>query len=248
MTDLIVLLLVSAVAAGLLLAASKRKKQREDAKLRITPPLDAIPVDDTPDRPQPFGYKAQWYAVRTTDTRAVVEAFGLREPVPCNWNSGLRLAAAFSAVFVTPPLGEWTLVTGWSLPDLSSSQEEAYSVTSLLTKLSRRFGEAHYYATHRVVEYHAWVKAAEGKLVRGCSYVGESDSGVLDCGDSTPEERSLGLHFEDRASQEEEGKGDGRPTEEDVLAMAGMWSVNPLMPPDEQAGVGWAGGLPRRDA
>ncbi|MCG7214532.1 hypothetical protein [Paenibacillus mucilaginosus] len=246
MTDLIALLAAAAVV--MLLIAVGPKKERRTARLRITPPQAPCPVDDTPDRPMPFGYKSQWYAVRTTDARAVADAFGLQELAPCSWESGLRRSHELSSVFVTPPLGGWTLVVGWSLPDLSSPQEEAGSVTSLLRELSRTFGEAHYYATHRVVEYHAWAKAAGGELVRAYGYVGESDEVLLDVGERTPEERTLGLMFAEPAEPSDRGEGGGRPAEEDVLVAAGAWSVNPMLPPDVPASMGWTGGLPGRRA
>ncbi|MCZ8521780.1 hypothetical protein [Paenibacillus sp. KR2-11] len=238
------IILIAIAAVWLLLGRNGRKK--EGARLRIHPPEDASAVDASPDVPVPFGYKSQWYAVRSTDTQAVAEAFDLREALPCNWNSGLRRASDFTGVFVTPPLRGWILVVGWSLPDLSSPQGEPYSVTSLLQRLSRDFGEAHYYATHRVVEYHAWAQATGGELVRGYAYAGESEETVLDIGERTAEERELGLSY---GSSLEEGEEDDdvrmRPTEEDVVRLAGLWSVNPLAPPEpEKADTGWTGQLP----
>ena len=60
-------------------------------------------------------------AVPATDTDAVVEVLGLKDPTPGNWSSGLQAADAYPSdyVFVTPPVDGWVLAVGVGLPDPS---------------------------------------------------------------------------------------------------------------------------------
>ncbi len=64
-----------------------------------------------PDAPVAFGPRMSWLAVETTDTQAVAEALEVREPRSATWARGIE-AAHRGAVFLTPPLGDWTLAVG----------------------------------------------------------------------------------------------------------------------------------------
>jgi len=59
----------------------------------------------------PFGPRTAWLALDTTDTEAVATALGLREVQAATWAEGID-AASRASVFVTPPLGDWTLAVG----------------------------------------------------------------------------------------------------------------------------------------
>ena len=73
--------------------------------------------------PVPFGSDIAWLAVGTKDTAGVAAVLGLQSIREATWADGTA-AAHRSAVFVTPPLGDWTLVVGaascrpeqWMLP------------------------------------------------------------------------------------------------------------------------------------
>jgi hypothetical protein len=201
-----------------------------------------------PDLPQSFGYKIAWLALRTTDTSGVAAALGLRDIRPASWGEGVSEAYG-PAVFVTPPLSDWTLAVGVSL---FPSGESGTVVKPLLERLSRRFGEAHYFATHRVVESHTWARAVSGQLVRGYGWVGERGETLWDEGEQTPEERALGFRFFNERSPEASQQGywarkDLRwPDEECVMRLAGVWSLDPTTL-DEQfpvPGLGLLGKLP----
>lgn len=67
-------------------------------------------LDQTPDRPQSFGHKVSWFALRASDPAAVIEALELDEAMPANWTSGLPAACPdeYSPsgdrwLFVSPP-------------------------------------------------------------------------------------------------------------------------------------------------
>lgn len=181
-------------------------------------PRTVMQFDASPDSPVQFGYKTQWLAIRTTDTGAVLHALRLQNIRAANWTTGLQ-GAYDDYCFVSPPLEGWTLVVDGRMPDLSA--KGAPGPLSVIAELSARFGEACYFGTHRVVEYQAWGKAVDGRLVRAYAYVGESGEVVVDRGELTAEERAHNLIFTGLDAAEP-----NLPDEEDVLRIAALWSVD----------------------
>jgi hypothetical protein len=163
------------------------------------------------DLPVPFGPKLAWLALDTTDTQAAATALGLQGVRPATWAHGMD-AAHQSPVFVTPPLADWTLAVGRALfpPD----RAEAF-VKPLLERLSRQFGDAQYFCTHRDVELHVWARARQGRLVRGYGWLGERGVTLWDEGALTKEERELGFRFNDGLD------------EASVMHLADLWSIDP---------------------
>jgi hypothetical protein len=152
--------------------------------------------------------------MRTRDTQAVVTALGLTGVVDSNWRDGI-VGAYADNVFVTPPLGDWTLAVGLALFFSTATPES--SVPPILTKLSQEFVVAQYFATHRVVEGHCWALARDGKLVRGFCFVGDRGEFPWNYGTRTPAEVSLGI-----GAPEFPG-----PNEEQLMNLAGAWSIDP---------------------
>jgi hypothetical protein len=177
------------------------------------------------DMPVPFGPKIAWLAVETTDTRALAEALELREIGEATWGDGIA-AAQQGAVFVTPPLADWTLVVGTSLfpPDRTDT-----FVKPLLERLSRRFGEAQYFATQSDFQLHIWARGRRGRLMRGYGWLGQRALTLWNEGAPTEEEEDLGFQFSD-------GLGDPTgittqssrtPDESCVTQLAYLWSIDP---------------------
>jgi hypothetical protein len=73
----------------------------------------SLVFNQTPDEPEPFGFKVSWFAVKTSDPAAVVDALELTDATPSNWESGL--AAVYSQqkderwAFISPPISGWVL-------------------------------------------------------------------------------------------------------------------------------------------
>jgi hypothetical protein len=212
-------------------------------------------VDDAggtdPDLPVPFGPKMAWLALDTTDTQAVAGALGLRGARAATWAEGIN-AAHQASVFVTPPLGEWTLAVGAALfpPD----RADAF-VKPLLERLSRQFGETQYFCTHRDFELHVWARARKRRLVRGYGWLGQKGLTLWDEGAPTKEERDLGfpppggrspgvepaqntdlttaiVSPDDRiaatAAAGQVRDQDAAPPDEDgVMQLASLWSIDP---------------------
>jgi hypothetical protein len=144
---------------------------------------------------------------------AVVAALNLKGVAESTWAKGIEAAYA-DRVFVTPSLGDWILAAGWCLFYEGDSPK---SVQPMLTKLSKRFGEAQYFCTYRVPEAHCWAVARSGKLVRAFGYIGERGEITWNEGKPTKAELALGEGVLDSPG----------PGESQVMEVAATWSVNP---------------------
>lgn len=188
----------------------------------------------TPDRPCPFGYRMAWLAVRTRDTQAVVAALGLDRTQPSNWRSGIGSVyddtLGNNHVFVSPPVNGWTFVVGLPLPH-PVGPAFVDTFTPLLEGLAARFIEVQYYLAYPVLDFFAWARMIDGKLLRAFAI---GDEGVvMNLGKTTKDERSLGLKlFELRGVKARRGDAGGaillHPTEEHVMRLAGRWGIDPI--------------------
>ena len=173
-----------------------------------------------PDRPQSFGYKCAWLAVRTDSPAAVAAALGLDAATPSTWAEGI--AGAYDGrVFVTPQLHGWILAVGTSLPDTGDAHNPD-RITPVLLRLGQQFPDVQYFGTHRVVDWHAWARVVAGRFVRKFAYVGDQGVVIWQYGALTPEETQLGLLFSAGAIE-----NSPFPDEQNVTDLAGLWSIDP---------------------
>jgi hypothetical protein len=154
--------------------------------------------DQTPDRPEPFGYKIFWFALKAPDAAAVLDALGLGEGTPANWSSGLAAvygqpSAAERWLFVSPPVDGWRLAisTSWPYPTVMARPDIGTRFDAFFAGLMARFDDVQFFGSHRVTGFVTWARALNGKAVRKFAY---ADGQVLiNFGDQTPEEHELGL-------------------------------------------------------
>jgi hypothetical protein len=184
-----------------------------------------------PDTPQPFGYKQTWLTVASTDTPAVARAFNLRDTQPCTWRQGIQLDSP-DHLFVSPPVHDWIFVIGQPVT-VADEHLLSQQLAPLLNRLSVQFGIAHYFSTHRVVEYHCWARSEKGTLVRGYAYLGERGETLWDEG-APSTETDLGLAFFDERSPEAASSAYWDrtdlqfPDEACVMRMARRWCLAPV--------------------
>ncbi|HWI60977.1 MAG TPA: hypothetical protein VNT75_03985 [Symbiobacteriaceae bacterium] len=172
--------------------------------------------------PAPFGYKMGWIAIRTEDSGKVAEALGLHDVMPATWETGV--SAAYNRerhVFVTPPVNGWIIAVGWPLMVSGHTLDPLHS---LLRRLSTSFGEVQAFGTHRVTEFHYWSMVTGGRIRRAYAFAGDEGRVLLNVGRLTPGEiHAIGSPGKTWV-----------PTEEDVMNIAGRWSINPSVADDTQ--------------
>jgi len=129
--------------------------------------------NQTPDEPEPFGFKVSWFAVKTSDPVSVLDALEFGEGTPANWASGLEAAYGRSHkddpwVFISPPAGGWVLVIGFSLtyPTVETHHDIGKKFDVLFSRLMKRFDDVQFFGSYRVVGFVAWARALQGKSVR----------------------------------------------------------------------------------
>jgi hypothetical protein len=155
--------------------------------------------DQTPDKPEPFGFKVSWFAVRASDPASVLDAVELREATPANWASGVAAAYQGSReidpwLFVSPPVSGWVLAVGFWLPypvAIEANRDIGERFDVLFSRLMKRFDDVQFFGSYRVVGFVTWARAMKGKPLR---IFGFGDDGVLaNFGEQTPEEAKLGF-------------------------------------------------------
>lgn len=208
-----------------------------------------------------FGYKMGWFAIPNADKKSVLAALGLNAIKELSWDEGIDAIydreeeIPFNIVFITPPVNGWTFVVGRWAADAGG--KEVLDVEKFITKLSRQFDEVQAFATHRVVEYHHWMLAREGSLIRSFAYCGEGGEILTNKGKLTQIEESYEwdqllkfcsdeedeLDESDNFSDEEDELDEfvWLPDEDIVMEVAGAWSVNPTeiedLSLDEDSGI-----------
>lgn len=189
--------------------------------------------DVEPDRPHPFGYRMSWLAVRTRDTGAVVERLGLQACEVSNWKSGLGAIydnqIGGTRIFVSPPVNGWTFVVGPALPS-PMGRRFVDKCVPLLLDLGQHFVEVQYFSNHAEIDYFAWARVIEGRLVRAFAI---NDEGVIwNRGKPSKEEKAMGLKlFEVRGVRGRKGDAGGEillyPTDQHIMQLASKWSIDP---------------------
>jgi hypothetical protein len=170
--------------------------------------------------PVAFGYKMAWLAVKSGKLADLVSYLNLKDSRSVPWDKGIALAYDDSAklVFVTPPIHGWVLVVGWAAAAIADA-EPVKSFYSTISKMSARFGEVQAFATHRIVDYHLWMMAKDGHVIRSLAYLGERGELLDNMGALTEAERKLAFS--------KEPPEQWNPNEEDVMTVAAGWSLDP---------------------
>jgi hypothetical protein len=244
--------------------------------------------DQTPEQPEPFGYKISWFALKTSDPASVLDALEFGEGTPANWSSGLAAARRTEGddrwIFVSPALDGWVLAIsfGWPYPTNETRHEIGARFDVLFSRLMKRFDDVQFFCSYRVADFTAWARAVNGAPTRILAWADGQVS--MNFGDQTPEEAELGLvdlsglspdDATDKifAAAEEEGEEQSKeeerliasglrpeeaykqamenvhrptfPSEDDVVNLAALWSIDPAQPPEQDPPVlGLAARLP----
>lgn len=210
------------------------------------PPAEKRTVDlhTDPDAPREFGIKLNWFAIRTTEVDAVLQALQMGEGRQANWSSGIE--AAYSCrvggfdkdlAFVTPPVEGWVMVAGAALPYPVMHTDDRHggigaAFDQLFARLCASFSEVQFFGSDRRVGFVAWARHRRGEADRifafgdgevyanvGAQSADETGLGMPDLNGLAPEQATEKL-FEGELSL---------PDEDLPLQLAQRWSVNPGM-------------------
>lgn len=172
-----------------------------------------------PDLPVAFGYKCSWLCVKSDLPEEVIEKMGFKNPEKANWDKGIEMAYN-GYYFVSPALDGYVLVVGWGTDVLTLAPE-------LLSDSAKKFPELQFFTTHRVVDYHAWLKFVNGEMVRGYGFCGCDGVVLLNKGGITPEEERLGFTNLLPSEECEDWDKYDLPDEEYVMQVAAAWGIDP---------------------
>src|SRR5262249_45162600 len=133
-----------------------------------------------------------WMAVKGATLDDLVAHMKLKNSRSVSWEEGITFAYdnKVKVVFLTPPIKGWILVVGWPAAAVADA-EPVKSFYKTTEALSARFGEVQAFATHRVLEYHLWMLAKDGDVVRSFAYAGETGEFLDNMGPLTEAERNL---------------------------------------------------------
>jgi len=224
-----IIIVVAIVAAFLYFNQPKKEKRLSTSSFSS---FDSTKEMTILDSAVSFGYKCMWIAVKTNDKAKIAEILEIKNGKPCNWKYGIEQAYQ-DKVFITPQVGQWTLIVGWGLTSFSfkSELEEVRSFTGKIDKLSKEFGEAQFFVTHRVSDYQLWAKSISGKTTRLYCFLGEKGENIAIEGEPTEIEKKFKLvnTFSKEAKDENylERTDILSPDEEFVMKIAANWSIDP---------------------
>lgn len=184
-----------------------------------------------PDKPLGFGYKNKWMAIKSNSKEKVADFFKFKNIQECNWANGVKFG--YDGIFITPEINGWILILGIDVFDLETSNTK-----ELLKKVSTEFGECQLFLTHRIVEYHFWGLARNGKIERLYSYLGDSESNLIIEGIPTEIKKKYNFvnTFLEEAKNDTYWERDDIdfPNENIVMEIAEVWSINPTKIADYQ--------------
>lgn len=233
------------------------------SKRPVRPAAEAVhrspdAVETEPDLPTWFGSNISWFAIRAEDGLAVAKVFGAVDLQRANWRSGIEAAHRYYSpdmgtfpVFISPPIDGWTLVVGKSFPGPDKPEtKEGQEFRRRFRELASHFDDVQFFGSSRVLPHYTWARARAGTTERVFSFI--DGPTLVSEGEQTPEEIRLGF-FDLRSLDDDGTTSEGHEIngevryfgEEEVLDLAGAWSINPMQlnTRDWPAGVGYIASL-----
>lgn len=179
---------------------------------------------ERPLQPFLFDRPSRWLVIRSGDIAKVQEALGLHNPTPCSVSEGLGKMGD-GKLFLSPPMDGWILVVGSGLPDPADDIDRVFH---FVMRLSHSLGAVQFFATNRVVNHHAWIRAENNRIYRAYAWCGET---LWNEGEVTAAERELGLKCFEYGEQPSVFPFSAREAHfanaEKVPLLASRWSLDP---------------------
>ncbi len=171
------------------------------------------------DGPVSFGYKMGWLAVKNADPKVLADAIKVKYQKKASWEKGIeKVYEDEQMVFISPIVEGWTFVVGsWALGP--GEIDGINNLAKTISDLSNIFEEVQAFGTHRITEYHHWIRSVSGISERQFAFLGESGEVLCNIGEHTEAEEKLNWSGLENFSWS--------PDETDVMHIAGSWSLNP---------------------
>ena len=169
-----------------------------------------------------FGYKIVWFAIKGAEIDTILSCCPeLRYVREAGWKDAMEeITEKWTKVMLSGPYDDWVFLIGSGLWDLSQVDE----IVKVMGRIGERAQEVCYFASHRVSEAYAFARVVQGKMIRLYSY---ADGQLFGCiGERSDVEKKLSLTFAEREEDLFE-EGFDFIDEEDVLRIAGEWSMYP---------------------
>ena len=113
-----------------------RNRRDRLSTLSALPPKLRVPAEfAVADTPVGFGYKCNWFAVRTEGTQQLANHIGLNDAAPCNWQHGVDYAYQ-DRVFVSPPVDGWSFVISRVGLPVAENEDSVELIKKMLVDLS----------------------------------------------------------------------------------------------------------------
>lgn len=221
---LAVLLLVILTAGMFIWLATMHAKEHKLGKERHHRLLPTDEFDESLPYSALINMPHHWIAVQGVTAEALVNALKLQNLNECTWTDGLA-SASQNRVFISPRIGNWTLILGDGLPDPVTDVDHCFH---FLNRLSHELGHVQYFSANRALGYHGWAKFYQGKVVRAYAWAGQT---IWNQGTMSSAELKLGAICHDYLADEDitwqEQQEISANNIEIIPPLAARWSIDP---------------------
>jgi hypothetical protein len=208
------------------------------AQKGFSPPPDSATASALSASGNPLSFEppGAWLVIRSHQWRAIQVALGLHRTTLCSWSEGAA-SLGENQLFVSSPIGSWTLVIGPGLPNPAADIDQCFH---FLTRLSAELGHVDFFWHDRALSHHAWAQAECGQIIRAYAWAEQT---LWNQGAVTAAEKELGMCFVPYGQRARGiglwGSSGERSNTGKLQLLARRWSLDPAAVPPEVWKLGW---------
>jgi len=161
-----------------------------------------------------FNKQARWLAIKSIDSKKILEVLGLKKFESFNWEEGFKIIDNSDQFLMTSPIYSWSIITGINTPYLLYKDKEQFNLTKNhfdhltknLVRLSSIFGNVQYFEhNNQNDKCNGYFKAINGKFIYGKYH---SVNEIFEKGKAPKELKKI--------------------IDDSAFKIANLWSVDPL--------------------